>query len=50
MFWVGLDTRLIPPDEFQADSPQNSVQQGPAPRHVLHAVLAKTAADSVFMG
>ena len=30
MFWVGLDARLIPPDEFQADSPQNQSQQGPA--------------------
>ena len=50
MFWVGLDTRIIPPDEFQADPSQNQSQQGPAARHVLHAVLAKTAADSVFMG
>ena len=50
MFWVGLDARLIPPDEFQADSPKIQVSRGQPPRRVLHAVLAKTAADSVFMG
>ena len=30
MFWVGLDSRLIPSDEFQVDPPQNLGQQGPA--------------------
>ena len=40
MFWVGLGARLIPPDEFQADSSQNQSQQGPAaqicaPRRVI---------------
>ena len=27
-FWVGLDARLIPPDEFQADSPKIQVSRG----------------------
>ena len=28
MFWVGLDARLILPDEFQADSPKIQVSRG----------------------
>ena len=31
MFWVGLDARLTPPDEFQADSPKIQVSRGQPP-------------------
>ena len=38
MFWVDLDSRLIPPDEFQADSPQNQSQQGLIPQDVYFSL------------
>ena len=43
MFWVGFDARSNPPEEFQADSPQNLGRQGQPPRCVLHAVLVENS-------